>query len=113
MVPHVVGVIWPPLRHRENIPASMVSGYKDGEPESAIPSVHPAAAAVFLVLTAAWAGLLVQGYDGATRTVTLPLVGTTLQLGEGPEGGGGDTGEPGATRAEEAVEEEEEEDDDD
>lgn len=113
VVTHVVGVIWHTLRHRENITASMVSGYKDGEPESAIPSVHPAAAAVFLALTAAWAGLLVQGYDGATRTVTLPLVGTTLQLGEGPEGGGGDTGEPGGEHAEEAEEEEEEEDDDD
>ena len=87
----------------------MVSGYKEGEPEAAIPSVHPLAAAVFLVLTAAWAGLLVQGYDAATRTVTLPLVGARLQLGEGPEGGGGGAGEPSATRAEEA---EEEEDDD-
>ncbi|MBK7777845.1 MAG: cytochrome b/b6 domain-containing protein [Sandaracinaceae bacterium] len=109
VVTHVAGVTWHTLRHRENITASMVSGYKEGEPEAAIPSVHPLAAAVFLVLTAAWAGLLVQGYDAATRTVTLPLVGARLQLGEGPEGGGGGAGEPSATRAEEA---EEEEDDD-
>jgi hypothetical protein len=90
----------------------MVTGHKDGEPESAIPSVHPTAAAVFLVLTAAWAGLLVQGYDGATRTVTLPLVGAQLQLGEGPEGGGGDAGEPGGEHAEEEEEEDDEDDDD-
>ena len=30
--------------------------------------------------------------DAATRTVTLPLVGARLQLGEGPEGGGGGAG---------------------
>lgn len=111
VITHVAGVVWHTLRHRENITASMLSGYKEGEPEAAIPSVHPVAAAVFLVLTAAWAGLLVQGYDAATRTVTLPLLGTPLQLGEGPEGGGGDTGERSLDGAEHAEEDEEHDDD--
>ena len=88
VITHVLGVLWHMLRHRENLAASMVTGYKEGEPTSAIPSVHPLAAAIFLALTAVWAGLLMQGYDGATRTVTLPVLGTQLQLGEGPEGGG-------------------------
>lgn len=109
VVTHVAGVVWHTLRHRENITASMVTGYKEGEPEAAIPSVHPVAAVVFLVLTAAWAALLVQGYDGVTRTVTLPLVGTQLRLGERPEVGGGDGEALGASRAEHG----EEDDDDD
>jgi cytochrome b len=107
VVVHVAGVIWHTLRHRENITVSMVSGYKDGEPESAIPSAHPAVAGAFLVLTAVWAGLLVQGYDASTRTVTVPVVGVRLALGEGPEGGGGDEHQRGAE------EDEEGEDDDD
>lgn len=86
VITHVLGVLWHTLQHRENIVASMVSGYKEGEPTSAIPSIHPVVAAVFLVLTAGWAGLLVNGYDSATRTVTLPVIGATVQLGDDDHG---------------------------
>lgn len=111
VVTHVAGVLWHTLRHRENITASMVTGYKEGESGSAIPSMHPAAAAVFLMLTAAWAGSLVRGYDSATRTVLLPVIGTRLQLGEAQEGAGGG-GEPTAPGVR-GTEQEEEHDDDD
>jgi cytochrome b len=82
---HVAGVAWHTLRHRENITRSMVTGLKAGESEHAIPSVHPVAALVFLALTGAWAAALVQGYEPTTQTLTLPVVGGTLQLGEGAE----------------------------
>jgi cytochrome b len=86
---HVAGVVLHSLRHRENLTLSMIDGHKQGEPSEAIASAHPLAALLFLGLVGAWALGLVTGYDPATRQVTLPVLGTTLQLGEG-EGGEGD-----------------------
>ena len=87
VVTHVAGVAWHSLRHRENITRSMVNGRKTGEPEDAIRSVHPVAALVFLALTGLWAAALVQGYDPSSHTLTIPVVGGTLQLGEASDSG--------------------------
>lgn len=89
---HVVGVIWHTLRHRENITKSMVTGQKEGEPKAAIPSARPIAAIVFLALTGLWTGGLYNGYDAANSQVTLPVIGTTLSLGDGDEHDHGEEG---------------------
>ena len=81
VVVHVVGIVWHTIRHRENIAISMLSGAKQGDPAQAIGSSHALVGIAFLALTGLWAGALVNGYDGAKRSVT--LVGATLQLGEG------------------------------
>jgi cytochrome b len=83
---HVAGVVWHTIRHRENIALSMVDGRKEADEAQGIRTVRPVAALVFLALTGAWAGLLVQGYDPATSAVTLPFAGARLQLGEGEHG---------------------------
>lgn len=79
---HVAGIIWHSLRHRENIARSMIDGKKQAEPAGAIPRTHVLATVAFLALTGLWAGGLYEGYDAATQRVTVPIVGSTLQLGE-------------------------------
>jgi cytochrome b len=84
---HVAGIIWHTIRHKENIARSMIDGHKRGAPSDAIPSARAAVAIAFLGLTGLWAGALYDGYDSARRQVTIPLIGGTLQLGEGEEHG--------------------------
>lgn len=82
VVAHVAGVVWHTVRLRENIALSMITGRKRADAQHAIRSSHPAIAAVFLAITGAWAWGLVQNYDAATSSVRLPVIGTTLHLGE-------------------------------
>jgi cytochrome b len=97
VVAHVLGVALHTLQHRENITLSMISGKKEAQAAEAIPSAKPMVAVIFLIITGAWAGMLVRNYNPATQSVTLPIFGSVLQLGEneGGEGekGGGQTGE--------------------
>lgn len=79
---HIVGVLWHSYRQRENITRAMVDGKKDVAMADAIPSARPIVGLVFLALTALWSWQLAAGFDPATRTLRLPLVGETLQLGE-------------------------------
>jgi cytochrome b len=95
VITHVAGVIWHSYRHQENLTMSMVSGHKDSEPSAAISTMHPIIAVVFLVITGAWAGALVQNYDSVTGTLIMPILGNTLQLGESGEG----KHQPGERRA--------------
>lgn len=82
---HLVGIAWHTLRHREYIAVSMIDGRKEAEPAGAIPSARPVAALLFVLLVGLWAAGLVRGYDAARGRVTLPLIGQTLQVGEGAE----------------------------
>ena len=86
-VAHVLGVIFHTLRHRENITLSMIDGKKDCDPSHAIVSVRPVAAALFVVLVCLWTLGLVRNYAPATKTVTLPAVGTSLRLGDNEKKG--------------------------
>ena len=94
VVVHVLGVALHTIRHRENITASMFNGRKHAEPSEAITSARPIIAVVFLALSGAWAVGLVRNYNPATQTTMLPLLGTSLQLGEN-ENEGGEGGEGG------------------
>ncbi|MGM0576024.1 MAG: cytochrome b/b6 domain-containing protein [Myxococcota bacterium] len=82
---HVAGVAWHSIRHRENLPMSMVDGRKEAEPSAAIPSSRAVVGLVFLALTGLWAGGLFRSWDPATSQLTVPVVGSTLYLGEGEE----------------------------
>ena len=85
VVVHITGVVVHSIQHRELLVMSMISGRKEGEEAEEIPSTHPVVALVFLGLTAGWAGGLYANYDAATGEVRLPVVNTTLQVGEGEE----------------------------
>ena len=90
-VVHVLGVALHTIRHRENITLSMIHGKKHAEPSVAISSAKPVIAILFLAIAGAWAVGLVRNYNPATQATTLPLLGTSLQLGENEreEGAGG------------------------
>lgn len=84
---HVLGVIVHSIRHRENLTASMVHGCKDVQESDGIRTPRRLAAAVFLLVTGAWTVALVNAYDTATRSTTVPALGVSLQLGEAHDGG--------------------------
>lgn len=94
VVVHVLGVAFHTIRHRENITASMIHGRKRAEPSDGIASAKPIVAVLFVAIVGGLAFGLVRNYNPATQTTTLPLIGTSLQLGEneneGGEGGGGE-----------------------
>ncbi len=89
VVLHLVGVAVESLVHRENLPKAMVDGRKEGRTEESIPSPRRFAGAVLLALVVGLGGAFLKGYDGAGQTLTLPLVGKTLNLAyvEGEEHG--------------------------
>jgi cytochrome b len=107
---HVLGVIIHTVRFKENITASMIHGRKHADPAHAIRSARPLTAALFLIITGAFALSLLARYDPATQQTTLPLLGTKITLGE-PEDRAQDGAkdEPGAHDARRPSEE----DDDD
>lgn len=82
---HVVGVILHTIRHRENVAMSMVSGRKGREPSDAIVSARPIVAVIFLGLVGLWTLGLTRTYDAAARSTKIPVLGTSLSLGEGGE----------------------------
>lgn len=82
VIAHLVGVALHTIHHRENITRSMIDGTKEADPAEAIPSARPLVGLAFLALTALVGWRLAAGYDPATRTLALPLIGESLQLGE-------------------------------
>lgn len=84
---HILGVAVHTLRHRENITASMVHGRKMADPSAAIRSAQPIAAAVLLLVAGAWAFGLARNFDAATARTRLPVLGTSLKLGDAPRDG--------------------------
>jgi cytochrome b len=82
---HLAGIALHTLREREPIALSMVDGRRLGTDREALASARPLVGLVFLALTGAWAGGLVRSYDPAAGTVTVPVLGAHLTLGEGGE----------------------------
>ena len=83
---HVAGIAWHTIRHRENIGFSMIHGRKQGHSGDAIQSSRPWAGVAVLVATCAWALALFSNHDPRAGTVRLPVIGTTLKLGESERG---------------------------
>lgn len=96
VVVHVLGVVFHTLRYRENITAGMIHGRKLAEPGAGINSARPMVAAGFLFVAAAWGAGLVRNYDAGTQRTTLPILGTSLSLGEAEN----EAAEPGGGPAE-------------
>lgn len=79
---HVLGVVIHMVRHRENILLGVITGYKAGEPQDEIASARPTSAILFLALLVFFAWGVLHNYNPEKHTTTLPLVGTTVHLGE-------------------------------
>jgi len=82
VVAHLAGLAVYTWRHRENLPLSMVTGVRLGEPEQAIPSSHPVAGVVFLALLAGWAAVVLRGHDPVAKVVRIPGFGITVPVAE-------------------------------
>jgi cytochrome b len=82
---HLAGIVLHVLKHRDRLPAAMVTGRKEAldEAQEAVRGV-PAAGLAFLACTALFIAYLLQHYDAQART--LDLFGSTLQLGENEQG---------------------------
>ena len=91
---HVLGVILHTVRHRDPIALGMIDGRKREPSSAAIRSARPVSALLLGVLLASWAAGLWRGYEPAKGRVTLPVLGTSVSLGESEEGehGRGDNG---------------------
>jgi len=85
---HVLGVVLHTVRQRDPIALGMLDGRKRGAPPDAIRSVRPVSALVLGVLLVSWASGLWRGYDSAARTLTVPLLGATVSVGEREHGAG-------------------------
>jgi cytochrome b len=101
---HIAGIVLHSVRTKELLALSMISGWREAGDEAAIPSTRPVAGVLFLIVTVAWAFALRAGFDPATRKLRLPIVGTTLQVGDAPDRAGGKTTEAGERVKDEARE---------
>ncbi len=82
VVSHLLGIALHSVRHRENIAASMVHGFRFADASAAIRSARPLAGAVMVLLTLGWIAMLLARYDPATQTARIPVLDTALQFGE-------------------------------
>lgn len=88
VVVHVIGVVVESLAHRENLTRAMIDGHKQGSPEEGIPSHRYWAGLVMVVLLAVFSyAFFTKHYDASRGTLDLPIVGKTLDLKQGGEGG--------------------------
>ena len=82
VVLHLLGIAWHTIRHKENIAVSMLQGKKQGAESDAIHSAHPVWGLAMLLACIAWTTALFSKHNSIKATVTLPVLGTHLQLGE-------------------------------
>ncbi len=90
---HLAGLAAHAWRHRENIARTMIDGRREGPEGEGLRSSHPLAGVAVLAIVAVWMGGLLSNYDAAAKTVKLPLIGTTIQVGENENENGGRGGE--------------------
>lgn len=79
---HILGIIIHTIRKKENITASMIHGKKEVEEKDSIPSAKPIIAILFVLITLAWGYGVFSNYNAATGIAKLPVIGTSLQIGE-------------------------------
>ena len=79
---HVVGVFVHVAKRKENIVGSMVHGRKAVPLAEGIVSPKPLVALVGVAIAAAWTIALVRDYNTTTKVLSVPLLGTKLDLGE-------------------------------
>lgn len=90
MVLHVAGLALHQIRHREAIALSMFHGYKRVTAALQPTPAHRWSGLALAVVALAWTAQLFQHLDPDRVTLRIPVLGSTLSLGEGEEEGEGD-----------------------
>lgn len=80
---HLAGLAAHTVLHRENIALAMLDGKKRAPAEAALPGRGLVSGTVVAACMAAWAVVLVGGFDPAAGTLRLPGMQAPLRLGEG------------------------------
>jgi len=79
---HLAGLAFYTIRQRDNISATMVTGYKTAPINSGISSARPWTGLLLVVVIAAWVYVLLGSYDARQATVKIPGLPGIIQLGE-------------------------------
>lgn len=79
---HLAGLILHAAQSRHNVAVSMLTGIKRGPREQGLRSSHPMIGVAVLLVSSVWFCNLLANYSAANRTVTLPVLGSTISLGE-------------------------------
>jgi cytochrome b len=82
VVVHLVGIALHTISRREHIALGMLDGKKEAPPALAIPKARPFVALAFVAIVGGSAAWLIESYDGASRTLTFPVVGR-MKIGGG------------------------------
>ncbi len=82
IVAHMAGMTIHTVRHGEIIALSMVTGFKRGPAEQGLRSSHAIIGVAVLLVSVVWMSSLFANHNAAKGTVTLPLLGNTIQIGE-------------------------------
>lgn len=90
IIGHLLGIAFHTLFFRENVALSMLHGKKVGDPAEASASSRPILGGIVLFASLIFIGKLFANYDSTTHTVKLPIINTTLTLGEDEDGDHGE-----------------------
>lgn len=82
---HVAGLALHQMRHREAIALSMFHGYKRVAAALQPTPAHRWSGLALAVVALAWTAQLFQHFDPDRGTLRIPVLGSTLSLGEGEE----------------------------
>ena len=79
---HLLGLLVHTIRHRENIAAAMITGRKERPPEDGLKTAHPVWGLIVMITGIGWVTALFANHDAPAATVTIPVIGAVVQLGE-------------------------------
>lgn len=82
IITHLLGILMHTLRYKENIAFSMISGRKSITDDTGIKKQNSVAGLVILVLFAYWIISLFNNIDTRSSSVTIPIIGKTISIGE-------------------------------
>jgi cytochrome b len=81
-VVHVVGVTLYAFRNHDGLPLSILTGRKLAPASAAIRSTRPLAGLGFVAMVTLFGASIILNYDPVASHTHVPLLGTTIQLGE-------------------------------
>ncbi len=82
IIAHLAGLIIHSVQSRDNVAISMATGKKRGPRELSLRSSNPVPGVAVMLVCFVWIFSLFSSYSAANGTVTLPVLGSTIPLGQ-------------------------------